>query len=139
MRTWMLLLIVSILAACASQPDRPPPPDWQIDTSTRTEIQDAEPLPALCAIPWPADAVHCWEALDKFDIVAERNTTVLGATSSAMRNERAAGDAFIQAGKNQQEITQFYLDQLRAEEQAHRIDNWLHKTMVGLALIALAL
>jgi len=134
----MLLLTVSILAACAAQPATDPP-DWNIDTSDRTEIKDATPLPVLCAIPWPVTSVECWEALDKFDIVAERNHDVLQATSAAMRNERAAGDAFIQAGKNQQEITQFYLDELRAEEQAHTIDNWLHKSIIGLALIALAL
>lgn len=133
------MLIVSILAACAGQQERTPPPDWNIDTSNRTEIKDATPLPVLCPIPWPADSVACWEALDKFDIVAERNTDVLDATSGAMRNERAAGDAFIQAGRNQQEITQFYLDELRAEEQAHMIDNLFHKTIAALALIALAL
>jgi hypothetical protein len=135
----MLLLIVSILAACANQPQTDPP-DWNIDTSNRTEIKDATPLPLLCAIPWPADSLACWEALDAFDIVTERNHDVLQATSNALRNERAAGDAFIQAGKNQQEITQFYLDELRAEESAHRIDNWLHKGFIGLlALVALAL
>lgn len=116
-----------------------PAPDWNIDTSTRTEILDAESMPVLCAIPWPADSVECWNALDKFDIVAERNHDVLNASASAHRNERAAGDSFIQAGKNQQQITQFYLDELNAEEQAHTIDNLFHKSIIALALIGLAL
>lgn len=132
------MLIVSTVAACASQP-RPPPPDWNIDTSHRTEIKDATPLPVLCAIPWKADAIDCWNALDKFDIVAERNHDVATANAAALRNERAAGDTFIQAGRNQAEITQFYLDQLRAEETAHTIDNLFHKSVIGLVLIGLAL
>lgn len=130
---------VLILAACGSQPARVPPPDWNIDTGTRTEVLDAEPLPVLCAIPWEQDAVECWSALDKFDIIAERNHDVAQANANAVRNERGAGDAFIQAGKNQQQITQFYLDELKAEEQAHTIDNLFHKSIIALALIGLAL
>ncbi len=116
-----------------------PPPDWNIDTSTRTKILNAEPMPLLCAIPWAQDAVECWNALDKFDIVAERNHDVLNASAGAHRSERAAGDSFIQAGKNQQQITQFYLDELKAEETAHTIDNLFHKSIIALALIGLAL
>lgn len=96
-------------------------------------------MPVLCAIPWAANDAACWGALDKFDIVAERNHDVAQANANAARNERGASNAFIQAGKNQQQITQFYLDELQAEEQAHMLDNALHKTLLVLAMIGLAL
>lgn len=131
------MLIVSILAGCASGPTTPPP-DWNVEYE-RTPVTDAKALPALCPIPWPADDVACWAALDKYDIVAERNTDVAQANANALRNSEQATDAFIAAGQLQQQLTTFYADRLADEKRAHFIDNALYKTIIGLALIGAAL
>lgn len=93
----------------------------------------------LCEIPWAADNVDCWARLDAFDIVAEGNHDIANANASALRNQEAATDAFIQAGQFQQQLTTFYAEQLAAEKKAHWLDNAVYKTIIGLALIGAAL
>jgi len=131
------LLIVSILAGCASGPTITPP-EWPV-IEDRQPVTDAKPLPILCPIPWQADDVQCWAALDAFDIVAEGNHDIAQANANALRNQEGATDAFIQAGQFQQQLTTFYADQLADERKAHWLDNALYKTIIGLALIGAAL
>ncbi len=138
MKVSTLLLLALILGACASGPPPTPPPDWNFEYEPGP-VTDAKPLPPLCPVPWPADDVQCWSQLDEFDIIAERNTDVAAANASALRNSDQAVAAFIEAGKLQQQLSNFYAEQYAAEKRAHWIDNAIAKTIAGLALIGLAL
>jgi hypothetical protein len=134
---WKLSLIALILAGCASEPTTPPP-DWRVPDE-RTAVTDPKPLPVLCAIPWQPDDVQCWQQLDAFDIVAEGNTEIAQANANGLRNQEGATDAYIRAGQFQQQLTEFYREQLKNETREHWIDNATHRILIALGLIAVAL
>jgi len=136
-KAWTLSLIVLTLAGCASVPTTPAP-EWRVPDE-RTAVTDPTPLPPLCAIPWQPDDVTCWQQLDAFDIVAEGNTEIAQANANGLRNQEGATDAYIRAGQFQQQLTEFYREQLNDEKRAHWIDNATHRIMIALGLVAVAL
>ncbi len=115
MKVSTLLLTALILAACANAPE-PNRPDWSaVGELEKVPVTDPRALPALCEIPWPAVDVHCWAALDAFDVIAAGNSDIAQANADALRNTEAANDALIQAGKLQQQLSDFYRELLQAE------------------------
>jgi hypothetical protein len=83
--------------------------------------------------------VHCWAALDAFDVIAAGNTTIAQANANALRNTEGANDALIQAGQLQQQLSDFYRELLEDERQARWIDGMLYKAIIGLGVVAVAL
>jgi hypothetical protein len=135
----MLLLTVSILVGCANQP-AVDPPDWSsVANVEKTPITDPRALPTLCEIPWRAVDVHCWAALDAFDVIADGNTKIAQANADALRNTEGANDALIQAGQLQQQLSDFYRELLADERQARWIDGMMYKSLIALGVIAVAL
>lgn len=135
----MPLLIVSILVGCASQP-AVDPPDWSsLANLEKTPITDPRALPVLCEIPWQETDLHCWVALDEFDVIADGNSKIAQANADALRNTEGANDALIQAGQLQQQLSDFYRELLADERQARWIDGMMYKALIGLGVIAVAL
>lgn len=135
----MPLLIVSILVGCANRPTVDAP-DWgAVANLEKTPITDPRALPVLCEIPWRAVDVHCWAALDAFDVIADGNTKIAQANADALRNTEGANDALIQAGQLQQQLSDFYRDMLADERQGRWIDGMMYKALIGLGVIAVAL
>ncbi len=133
------MLIALILAACGNQPTVDPP-DWSaVANVEKKPVTDPRALPALCEIPWAADAVHCWAALDEFDLIADGNTKIAQANANALRNTDRANDSLIQAGQLQQQLSDFYRELLEDERQARWIDGMMYKSLIALGLIAAAL
>lgn len=133
------MLTALILGACASQPEANRP-DWSgIAELEKKPVTDPRALPLLCQIPWPATAVHCWAALEAFDVIAHGNTEGAQATANALRKTEGANDALIQAGQLQQELSDFYRELLQDERHARWIDGMLYKAIIGLGVIAVAL
>jgi len=83
--------------------------------------------------------VHCWAALDAFDVVAVGNTEIAQANADALRNTEGANDALIQAGQLQQQLSDFYRELLADERQARWIDGMIYKSLIALGVIAVAL
>jgi len=135
----MLLLIVLTVAGCANRPTVDAP-DWSsLSDIEKTPITDPRSLPTLCAIPWQPTDVHCWAALDAFDVVAVGNTDIAQANADALRNTEGANDALIQAGQLQQQLSDFYRELLADERQARWIDGMMYKSLIALGVIAVAL
>ena len=135
----MPLLIASILVGCGSQ-TTVDPPDWsQVADLEKTPVTDPRALPVLCQIPWQATDVHCWAALDAFDVIADGNTKIAQANADALRNTEGANDALIQAGQLQQQLSDFYRELLADERHARWIDSMMYKSLIALGVIAVAL
>lgn len=133
------MLTALILGACANQPTVDPP-DWgAVANVEKKPVTDPRALPALCEIPWAADALHCWAALDAFDVVAAGNSEIAQANANALRNTERANDALIQAGQLQQQLSDFYRELLEDERQARWIDSMMYKSLIALGVIAVAL
>ncbi len=133
------MLTALILGACANQP-AVDPPDWSsVAKVEKKPVTDPRALPVLCEIPWPATAVHCWAALEAFDIIAHGNTKGAQATADALRKTEGANDTLIQAGQLQQDLSDFYRELLEDERQARWIDGMLYKAIIGLGVVAVAL
>ncbi len=133
------MLIALTVAGCANPPTVNPP-DWSsVANLEKTPITDPRALPALCEIPWQTGDVHCWAALDAFDVIAFGNTEIAQANADALRNTEGANDALIQAGQLQQQLSDFYRELLADERQARWIDGMMYKALIGLGVIAVAL
>jgi hypothetical protein len=83
--------------------------------------------------------LHCWAALDAFDVVAAGNSEIAQANANALRNTERANDALIQAGQLQQQLSDFYRELLEDERQARWIDSMMYKSLIALGVIAVAL
>ena len=133
------MLTALILGACANQPTVDPP-DWgAVANVEKKPVTDPRALPALCEIPWAADAVHCWAALDAFDVVAVGNSEIAQANADALRHTDGANDALIQAGQLQQQLSDFYRELLEDERQGRWVDGMMYKSLIALGLLAAAL
>lgn len=136
MRHWTILLIVSILVGCASNPVELP--DWELAAREPVEVSDPLILPDLCAIPldgvWP---IECWKALDAYDIAASANYEIALANADALRKSDASYDALIEAGKLQQQLAVIRQEMLEQERQAHTRDNWFYRIVIVLGLIGI--
>jgi hypothetical protein len=137
MKALLLLLIASTVASCATSPATQPP-EWRVPDE-RIAVTDPTPLPSLCAIPWQPGNVECWQKLDAFDVVADGNTEIAKANADALRNQEGATDAYIRAGQFQQQLTEFYREELKDEKREHWIDNATHRIMIALGILAAAL
>lgn len=83
--------------------------------------------------------MHCWAALDEFDIIAGGNTEIAQANANALRNTDRANDSLIQAGQLQQQLSDFYRELLQDERQGRWIDGMMYKSLIALGLLAAAL
>jgi hypothetical protein len=93
----------------------------------------------LCAIPWAVDDTKCWAQLDSYDLVSIANYDIARANTSALRNTEAAFDQIVQAGKLQQQLSQIRQELLEQERRAHTLDNWYHRGLIALGVLAIAL
>jgi len=83
--------------------------------------------------------VHCWAALDAFDVVAVGNSEIAQANADALRHTDGANDALIQAGQLQQQLSDFYRELLEDERQGRWVDGMMYKSLIALGLLAAAL
>ena len=134
MKNWMLLLTVSILVGCVSNPVSEP--DWTVAEREPSEVADPIPLPTLCEIPWSRKSIECWKALDNHDIVSSGNYDIAVANAEALRNTEQAYDALVQAGKAQQEVTRFKQELLEHERQQREQEKWWYRAIILSGLIA---
>ena len=135
----MLLLIV-LTASCVSVPETRDPPDWTgIGNLEKKPAADAKDLPQLCEIEviqgrgtW---SLECWGIFERFEIIATGNTEIARANTAALRSTEGANDALIEAGKLQQQLSNFYLDLLKDERQGRQIDVLSYRILI--AVVAL--
>ena len=141
----LILLLIGLTAAgCVSVPETRDPPDWTgVGQLEKRPAADATDLPELCPIDviegrgtWSAE---CWIAFERFEIIAEGNTDIARANTSALRSTEGANDALIEAGRLQQELGNFYLDLLKDERQGRQLDVLTYRVILALGLIAVAL
>ena len=151
LRKLMMILILSwtasILVGCAGKANVKPP-DWSIADLSESSITLPAELPALCEVvaiegtdgqkygTWSAD---CWKYLQAYEITAEGNTSIAQANADALRNTEAGYQAVVNAGKMQQELTNFYAELLKDEKSGRFIDSLLYRVFISLGLIAVVL
>jgi hypothetical protein len=136
----MLLLIVLIASGCVSVPETRDAPDWSgVGQLEKKPAADAKDLPELCEIEvvdgrgtW---SLECWETFERFEIIATGNTDIARANTAALRSTEGANDALIEAGKLQQQLSNFYLDLLKDERQGRQLDVLTYRVVI--ALVAL--
>jgi len=133
----MILLIGLIAVGCASVP-RTELPDWDLAERAVDTQEVAEPiaLPELCAIPWGAENVECWSALDRYDIVSAGNIEIAIANASALRKTEEGYDALVNAGRMQQELSEIRQELLEEERKGRTLDKWYYRGIITLGLIA---
>lgn len=138
MKRWTILLIVLILAGCASQPIELP--NWELAEREKIPATAPLPLPDLCSIPssgeWP---IECWKALDAYDIAANANYEIAQANANALSASDDAYDSLLTAARTQAEVARIRQEMLDRERQAHTLDNWWHRTIIVLIAIGVAL
>lgn len=139
MKRWMILLTGLTLVGCGTTRTGPTLPDWTMAEREHVEAADPAPLPVLCTIPWPSDSVECWSRLDAYDVVANGNTEIAIANTSALRKTEAAYDSLVEAGKLQQQLSHIRQELLEEERRAHTLDNWYHRGLLVLFGAALVL
>jgi hypothetical protein len=145
MKILMLLLIVlTVNVGCVSVPETRDPPDWSgVGNLEKKPAADAKNLPELCPIEvvegrgtW---SLECWQAFERFEIIATGNTKIARANTSALRSTEGANDALIEAGKLQQQLSDFYLDLLKDERQGRQLDVLTYRVIIALGLLGVAL
>jgi hypothetical protein len=104
---------------------------------------DAKDLPKLCPIEvidgrgtW---SLECWQAFERFEIIAVGNTDIARANTAALRSTEGANDALIEAGRLQQQLGDFYLDLLKDERQGRQIDVLTYRVLIALGVLATVL
>jgi len=140
----MLSLLALTASGCVNVPETRDPPDWiGVGQVEKKPAADAKDLPDLCAIEvvegrgtW---TVACWNTFERYEIIAEGNTEIARANTSALRATEGANDALIEAGRLQQELGNFYLELLKDERQGRQLDVLTYRVIIGLGLIAVAL
>jgi hypothetical protein len=137
------LLTALILAGCGVQEVRERP-DWDDISVPTVEVTDPEGLPVLCPIEvyrvgtakFGTWSDLCWKDFEAYEIVAEGNTDIATYNANSLRNTEAGYNQLINAGKMEQELSAFYLEQYKAEKKEHFWDNVTNKIMVILGVIA---
>ena len=141
MKISTLLLIVLIASGCVSVPETRDPPDWSaVGNVEKKPAADAKDLPKLCAVEVAETELGrratwsqpCWDILEAFEVIAIGNTDIARANTSALRRTEAANDTFIEAGKLQQQLSDFYLDLLKDERQGRQIDVLTYRVLIAL-------
>jgi len=129
-----MLLVILMLAGCASSPGVPIP-SWDIDEKDVKTPANPQPLPGLCAIPWTAD--ECWTAISGYELVAEYNTDLAETNTAALRDMQGAYLSLAEAGKMQQQYAVLREEQLAEEKRDHFLDNWFYRVVIvgGVALV----
>ncbi len=126
-----------MVSACASNQPRTEAPDWANVDQIQNNAEDLEPLPVLCAIPnWN---IGCWATFEKYEEISDANYKIGMKNTSALRKTEGAHNHLANAGKIQQELSNFYKELLAEEKQEHMIDNMTFRVIIGLGLIGVAL
>ncbi len=142
MRIWTSLCIASILIGCATSP-RVELPKWDISITQAEETAAPTLLPELCELQRVGDILgwdaRCTKIFLTYEVIAEGNTAIAEANTSALRKNEAATGHLVNAAKMQQTITVILQDLLEEERAAHAMDNWTHKLIIALGLLGAAL
>lgn len=131
----MTLLIVSILAGCASSQVQIP--EWSVEPIQPSAGTQPLELPQLCQLPWTA--TECWAAIEQYEVVAESNTTIAQANAAALQNTEAAYNHLVEAGKLQRQFAQVREDMLIEAKRQHMTDIWTYRVILTIGLVAIAL
>jgi hypothetical protein len=136
MKIWILLLTVLILSGCANEKGRVQPPDWGSIDQIVSDAAPPEPLPVLCEIPdWD---LECWSMFEMYEEVSVANYDLGVKNFSALNKTEQAHNHLANAGKMQNELSNFFLDLLDQEKQERAFDAWTYRVIillgVGLAL-----
>jgi hypothetical protein len=76
--------------------------------------------------------------LDVVD-VADGNYTIAEENGKASAAQAAAYNQLVEAGKLQRQFAQIREQQLDRERRDHFVDNWFHRGLIALGLLAVAL
>lgn len=71
--------------------------------------------------------------------VAEGNYRIAEENAAAASRQSQAYNYLIEAGKLQQQFTKIREEQLARERRDHFLDNWFHRGLIALGLIAVGL
>ena len=135
----MILLSALMVSACVSNQPRTEAPDWASVKQIQNNAEDLEPLPVLCEIPIAVDDAGCWATFEVYEEISDANYKIGMKNTSALRKTEGAHNHLANAGKIQQELSDFYKELLAEERQEHLIDNLTFRVIIGLGLIGAAL
>jgi len=139
--------LLTVLTACAGNNKRTPP-DWSVAELPVSVITEPTTLPLLCKVfviegvdgnkyaTWDS---ACWNDLQAYEIISQANTEIAQSNADALRNTEAGYAAVVNAGKMQQELTQFYAELLEDERSGRFIDSLLYRSLIALGFIVVAL
>ncbi len=143
-RAFHVVIVTLIVSGCVSVPETRDPPDWSgVGNIEKKPAADAKDLPELCEVEVAETELGrratwsqpCWNILEAFEVIAIGNTKIARANTSALRSTEAANDTFIEAGKLQQQLSNFYLDLLKDERQGRQLDVLTYRVLI--AVVAL--
>ena len=134
----MICCLLLSLSGCASSPVEIP--EWDL-TPVTEEAQQPLRLPEF-----PAPASRTEEAvtftLEQFGVIVDYMTVSGGNYTIAQENAAAIdtlGQAYnqlIDVGKLQRSFTQIVQEQLEREKRDHFMDNWFHRGLIALGVLA---
>jgi hypothetical protein len=134
----MTCFLLGSLSGCASNPIDLP--DWDLTPAT-VEIQQPIRLPEL---PSPASSTEDtvtftredFQRLLEYTVAAGGNYDIAMANADSLEALSKAYNYLIEAGKLQQQFTQVREEQLQQERRDHFIDNWFHRGLIALGILA---
>ncbi len=134
----MICSLLLSLSGCASSPVEIP--EWDL-TPVTEEAQQPLRLPEF---PSPASTTDDTVTFTKEDFATVVDyMTVSGGNFTIAQENAAAVDAMGQAynqlidvGKLQRSFTQIVQEQLERETRNHFIDNWFHRGLIALGIVA---
>ena len=141
MRIWQAFLLIGILTVCSSTPVTLP--SWDIPPAA-TEAQQPLSLPerpvaTLSASGKAEFSKEGMNQLRRYTTASEANFEIAKANAAALEAQSRAYNALIDAGKMQRQVAEIRQELLEAERRDHFIDNWFHRGLIALGLIAVAL
>lgn len=123
----------------------PPPSNWEMPEYEQSTPVNPKTLPDLCAFV-PSESgvgflltVPCAQQIERFEIVAEANTTIAQENANALVASQESAMHLITAGATQEEIARVRLERLEEEKKAHFWDNVFHRTIIVLGVIGAVL
>ena len=137
----LFLIGLSLTSGCASTPV--PLPAWDIpaaDEAAQHPIEQPQrPLAASSAettITFDAEGIRALEAHHR---AAVANEAIAKANALALAAQSRAYNALIDAGKMQREVAIIRQELLDIERRDHFVDNWFHRGIIAVVLIAVSL
>ena len=137
----LTLLVIGTLTGCVSTPIELP--DWEIPEATETATYPLSlperPAATVNAAGMAEFTKEGMLQLRRYTVAAETNTEIATANAVALEAQSRAFNALIDAGKLQRQVGQIRGELLEIERRDHRMDNWFHRGLIALGLIAVSL